>query len=281
MNKFVFVAVIGFAVSLSSANQVLRAQIQSRYNTVAKASVGDLSQIMPQTAKLLTSDFRWVESGGSEYNREFYIGAQTRFIDTISKVFTAKNEMLGYQIDGIYFRCRVKSTMTYRKKGFTVDRHVGVSVSDDVWVRTIHGWKMYKSVGIRDSDTIVQRAGTAQSAAVMTARMTSAGVVQPAAALAFPSLKHCSIALLVSNLVELSEGDVSCDCSPKLGGAENELKDSDSPPCNPCSCTQDSPLPFMNLPDSSSAGVNLSRRISSAVGLYGWRHLPQLRRTRR
>ncbi len=184
MNKLLFLGLVVATSAVSRADALLQAQIKGHYQLIARASVADPRQIVPRMGKLLTSDFKWVESGGSEYNREFYLGYQNKAIDMISKIFVANNEMLSYKEDGIYVRCRVKSTMTYRRKGFSADRHSGVSVSDDIWVRTIHGWKMYKSVGILDSDTIAQRP---QSAAVMTARMTSAGVVHPAAALAFPS----------------------------------------------------------------------------------------------
>ena len=43
----------------------------------------------------------------------------------------------------------------FRGVGFSKDKHLGVSISDDVWVKTIHGWKMFKSTSIREYDTIV------------------------------------------------------------------------------------------------------------------------------
>jgi hypothetical protein len=187
MNKIVLTATMLVVVAGAQARQELRQEIQRRYDTIAKVAVADPQQMINEAARFLTSDFQWVETAGSEYNREFYIGIQTKLAGQISKVFAAKNEIVSYRESGIYVICRVKSSQLYRRKGFSSDRHSAVSVTDDTWVKTIHGWKMYRSVGIRDSDTIVRRGVSSQSAAVMTARMTSAGVVHPAAALAFPS----------------------------------------------------------------------------------------------
>lgn len=187
MNKIAPIFALALISAVGNAEGTLRQQIQKKYDRIAQISMTDITKAIPETAKMLTSDFTWIDPSGNEYSVEPYLGSQSRNITAVSKVFAAKNVILSYKEDGIYVRCRIKSSLTYRRTGFSADQHLGMSISDDIWVKTIHGWKMYKSIGIRDSDTIVRRGDFRQSAAVMTARMTSAGVVQPAAALAFPS----------------------------------------------------------------------------------------------
>ena len=156
MNKLCLSILVFALAAFSSAKENVVKEIQAKYNSIAKVCTTDISQAIPRIEKLLTSDFSWVDTMGAELSREPYIGSQSRVIASVAKVFHAKNELLSYKMDGIYFRCRIKSSLLFRSVGFSKDRHLGVSISDDVWVKTIHGWKMFKSTSIRESDTIVR-----------------------------------------------------------------------------------------------------------------------------
>lgn len=155
MNKLCLLAMVFSLTAFSQANESVVRDIQAKYDAIATICTIDIKQAIPRTEKLLTSDYTWVDSMGAEFSREPYLSSQSRVVANVSKVFAAKNELLSYKMDGIYFRCRIKSSLMFRGVGFSKDKHLGVSISDDVWVKTIHGWKMFKSTSIREYDTIV------------------------------------------------------------------------------------------------------------------------------
>lgn len=187
MNKFLTILATACLVAGASADTSLRNHIQAKYSAIAKAMIVSVDKALELNERILTSDFVWVDLGRNEYAVEPYMGSQSKMAAQIAKVYSATNTIIAYQEEGLYVRCRTKSTLGYRRQGFSNDRHLMTAISDDVWVKTIHGWKMLRTTSIRENDTIARRGVSSQSAAVMTARMTSDGVVQPAPALALPS----------------------------------------------------------------------------------------------
>lgn len=187
MNKLALIG-IGLALAtVGSANQALKAHIQSKYDQFAEMSRIDIKKSIPTAAKFLTSDFLWIDTQKTEYDVTKYVEIQSAMTGKVSKIYDAQNVILSYREDGIYVRIRVKSILDFKKLGFSADRYQGVTVTDDIWVKTINGWKMCKSTNVNESLKINGEVAGRHKAAVMTARMTSAGVVHPAAALAFPS----------------------------------------------------------------------------------------------
>jgi hypothetical protein len=187
MNKNAVFVLVAILASGAHAQNSLKSQLQGKYNAVARAMTVDVDRALSLTQKLLTSDFQWVDTNGNEFAAEPYMGSQSKLASQISRVFSASNSIVAYKQVGLYVYCRTKSTLKYRREGFSKDRNLLISISDDIWVKTIHGWKLLRTTSIRDIDEVVGRKVPSYKAAVMTARMTSAGVVQPAAALAFPS----------------------------------------------------------------------------------------------
>ena len=144
--------VVSLSVSALGFGQSARVTLQGRYDEISKLSIrknkAGLSKVIRRNA---TSNFEFIDGMKNSLDIGATVRQNTEQIAGVYKFVSDTNRIVKIRQVGDDLVCTVKTNYDAFLDRRLQSRIQGVSISEDTWTKTIVGWKIKKSVVVKES----------------------------------------------------------------------------------------------------------------------------------
>ena len=143
-----------FAAASAFSQNDARSIIQLNYDKISRLSIKkDKVNLERVIRKNASSEFTYIDSMKNELDLSATVRQNTEQIERVHKFISDTNKIVGVKAKGYDLVCTIQTSYDVFLDAAGKDRIKGVSISQDTWTKTLTGWKIKRSVVMKESTT--------------------------------------------------------------------------------------------------------------------------------